>query len=511
MLSTGLGPAFLCLRIAAGPTRASNRPSPLAFSPEPAGSPAVLADMRDPRVSHRDLPLRVLVSLRERTHRSAPVPPYPLVSFPLRPRQLAQPPSRLAPPVPSSQHARRGARPGRPAGAHAKAGVGARTQERPGKSRKTPLPSSPWHPRRAACCRGRHLARDVGGPGAAWTFPPRDSAALVQKEGREQWPRNHPHWGFAPVPEPPPGEGRRRRSRGRGGEVGVRARRAGALLRRRNVFVRRRSCARREAPFVSERKPDRSTPWTSTSRRRTAKSATPSPSTHGEHRGRLALFFAPVALALLPVGEPSSRLCLCTRAAASPWVTSRRAVSRCVAAAWGQGCLKPCWPRAVVVSVVFLGGCRWSGWTEEGRRAAATPSRRASPPLEHAVAVRGAVERFGLQAMFGCAGNVRAGLRAKPLRRSGNAAVPPLGAPWIPGVRAGRAGVGVNRELRSVNCEPDFDPRLCAGGKSGHHLAASPWRACDGGVETGHRDDAPSATCGHEIRIGPASTPQCQG
>jgi hypothetical protein len=123
--------------------------------------------------------------------------------------------------------------------------------------------------------------------------------------------------------------------------VGVRARRAGALLRRRNVFVRRRPCARREAPFVSERKPDRSTPWTSTSRRCTAKSATPSPSTHGEHRGRLALFFAPVALAMLPVCVPSSRLCSCARAAASPWVTPRRAALRCAVAARGRGYPRP--------------------------------------------------------------------------------------------------------------------------------------------------------------------------
>jgi hypothetical protein len=202
MLSTGLGPAFLCLRIAAGPTRASNRPSPLAFSPEPAGSPAVLADMRDPRVSHRDLPLRVLVSLRERTHRSAPVPPYPLVSFPLRPRQLAQPPSRLAPPVPSSQHARRGARPGRPAGAHAKAGVSTRAQGRPrGKGKRPRCPISPRIRGGASLSRGRHLARGGGGPRARRSNPVRSPAAWIQKGRgavREGGKTNHPHWGFRP-------------------------------------------------------------------------------------------------------------------------------------------------------------------------------------------------------------------------------------------------------------------------------------------------------------------------
>jgi hypothetical protein len=44
---------------------------------------------------------------------------------------------------------------------------------------------------------------------------------------------------------------------------------------------------------------------------------------------------------VLPVSVPSSRLCSCARAAASPWVTPRRAALRCAAAAWGPGYPKP--------------------------------------------------------------------------------------------------------------------------------------------------------------------------
>jgi hypothetical protein len=44
---------------------------------------------------------------------------------------------------------------------------------------------------------------------------------------------------------------------------------------------------------------------------------------------------------VVPVCVPSSRIRSCVRAAASPRVTPRRAVSCCAAAAWGQGYPKP--------------------------------------------------------------------------------------------------------------------------------------------------------------------------
>jgi hypothetical protein len=117
----------------------------------------------------------VLVSLRERTHRSVPVPPYPLVPFPLRPRQLAQSPSRLAPPVPPSQHARRGALPGRPAGAHAEA-LGAparasRTQAGRGNPASTPTP-----------CPGPRVEQ------SRWAAPPQVPGAVHTRAA----PRIHP-------------------------------------------------------------------------------------------------------------------------------------------------------------------------------------------------------------------------------------------------------------------------------------------------------------------------------
>jgi hypothetical protein len=185
MLSTGLGPAFLCLRIAAGPTRASNRPSPLAFSPEPRAAPPCSLTCGTRESATASYLLRVLVSLRERTHRSAPDPPYPLVPSPLHPRQLAR--HQAASRRRFDRASPRGeARAARPTGWRARQGrrVHADPGATAGKRERTPLPLFPWHPRREARGRGRHLARDGGGPGATWAFPPRDSAAQVQKEGR---------------------------------------------------------------------------------------------------------------------------------------------------------------------------------------------------------------------------------------------------------------------------------------------------------------------------------------
>jgi hypothetical protein len=101
------------------------------------------------------------------------------------------------------------------------------------------------------------------------------------------------------------------------------------------------------------------------------------------------------------------------------------------------------------------------GLGEQGkRRAAATPSRRASPPGARCRRAR-QVNGFGLRAVFVCAGacacwpsrrTACAGTWASPCRgaaRTGYQAA-------APGERAGRAERG---------CDPGFDPWLCAGGE----------------------------------------------
>jgi hypothetical protein len=149
--------------------------------------------------------------------------PYPSPTFfPLTCRAADEPGGRAAGPTAPARAGRR-ARPGRPAGTHAKTGACPRTHARDhGKVKRPRCPHS------LGIRGGRRVAAaaiwpgTAANPGQTGVFPHGIPRREFKRRAGSSWPRNHPLWGFAPIPEPPPGEEGRRGSREGGGEVGVR-------------------------------------------------------------------------------------------------------------------------------------------------------------------------------------------------------------------------------------------------------------------------------------------------
>jgi hypothetical protein len=237
-----------------------------------------------------------------------------VLSFPShQPGKPASPPVLAPPPVPPHPLARRGARPSRPAGAHAEGARRARepSQVSEGKTPLYPCTFPQWQRERGE----RTAAASDAKPGKGTAgFSPKPRVVVVSKGGEEesqsQPPRYQPTWGFSPFREPPPGE------EGEGG--------AGEEEARWESDARRRRCAAaeeervREGPVEEEGDvrvrsgagPEQRDARRRVRRRRTAKPATPSPPTHGEHRGLPSFLLALFAFFTLPVGVPSSRQCL---------------------------------------------------------------------------------------------------------------------------------------------------------------------------------------------------------
>jgi hypothetical protein len=378
------------------------------------------------------------------------------------------------------------------------------------------LPLLPKNPRRGKHHRGHHLARGGGGSRARWTFPDRSPAAWIQKGRgavRGEGKTNHPHWGF-----PPP-----RFGGGLGEEEGGRA--CAAAPRRWGKKAGGPCCCvrgTRQEPRTGgakrqgqrrEHGPRRRVKGGARRRghlhRRNAitpeplrpifvRPATPTPTPHREHHGHPLLF---------------SPLCSC-------YVSACMEARRREPVVWNAGLRAVAWP------------CRdgWRSWADrdpERRRRRAKGDaysglwlggqRRGDAPRPPQAGGRvlpwsvltPCVGRMSVLAFEPCSFvqgmcvldlvlNPCAGAGTPPCRRSvrpGYQASAPAGQAWEWG----------------LSCEPDFDPCPCAGGKGGRHLAASPWRAGDGGVEPGHRGNAPSASRGHtSSRTWPANTPQCQ-
>jgi hypothetical protein len=200
-----------------------------------------------------------------------------VLSLPFSPNQRASQPARRAPPpVPSHPLARRGARPSRPAGAHAEARAPAREPSQRRRGGKPILPLS-LVPVAARAERGRAPPpRAPGGPSRGGqhreiAFP---CGAAGSKSRGGQAPGSHRHQpalGFLPLPRAAIGRGKRRRGKwGRGGEAGDQ--RSPPPARRRCGRTsscgagregRRRSWSRRSRTGAEERAP----PWTPTPRR----------------------------------------------------------------------------------------------------------------------------------------------------------------------------------------------------------------------------------------------------
>jgi hypothetical protein len=211
-----------------------------------------------------------------------------------------------------------------------------------------------------------------------------------KRRARANRPATNPLGVFAPFPEPPPGE----EEEGGAGEEKAR-READARRRRRAAAEAERV---REGPVEEEGDvrvrsgagPEQRDARRRVHRRRTAKPATPSPSTHGEHRGHLSLLLAPFAVDVLPVRVPSSRFC--------PSAPRRRLPMGDAASRRVSGSLGSWLPQAVTPRCCrrFCGDswrfCRWAGESPRVAPSGAAPScaapsarRAASPEFKRAL------------------------------------------------------------------------------------------------------------------------------
>jgi hypothetical protein len=132
------------------------------------------------------------------------------------------------PPVPPHPLARRGARPSRPAGAHAEGARRARepSQVREGETPFYPCAFSQWQRERGerTAAAASDAKRTKPGEGTAG-ISPKPLIAVVSKGGEEesqsQPPRYQPTWGFCPNSEQPSEGGKKEAEEGkrsRGGE-----------------------------------------------------------------------------------------------------------------------------------------------------------------------------------------------------------------------------------------------------------------------------------------------------